>query len=639
MVLFGFLVPLVFLVILVGIGFGVRRLFSGPLSGSPSDSDVRSSIEAGPVIVYAVSFVGLMAFLYAVAGLLSLLLAETVFRAQHVLSASDARQQASYLLAALIVSTPLWLGFWRLEARRIARSPSERQAPERRVYLALAFAVTSVVALFALHTVLRVVLSIPTSHDSNSLLRDGVEAGVRLLVYGGAWAAYARLAFRERAGSERDPARDLALAILSAFSLAFLVIGCVDGIGALVNEILGARQTVIIGGAPQSLGALWAGIAAWLIAGGAVWAAVSWYDGSYPGVRSFRVAYLFVVLAVSVPVTLLSSSDLLYEVLRRALGYHTLNNWGFLHDVLPPLLVGGVVWAYHWLALRRQTAIESLPGRVPFPSRPYLAALSFAGLAMTATAAVSLLWLILDSALRAHSTLSGSQAWHDRLSFGLAVILIGAVVWIGPWAILQRASGDAVERAATARRWLLGAVVLIATLIGIGFAIALIWLVLRTLLGGPHDVATADDMLRYLSATIVAVALIAYHGLILRGDLRVRRGRPERLQIAALVGPGGETTLRELSRLLGRRVDVAGYLTESADEGVDAAALASRIESLEGYADRVLVVIGASQRVPGSADPTRGSGTLYAYDRKRRSFQGDPAEGAAPTSAAQPAQG
>src|SRR5437588_58084 len=78
--------------------------------------------------------------------LIGLFVAETFFRSQILLSAEDVRTRVSYDLAALIVSTPLWLGLWRVAGRGIRRSEEERQAPERRLYLALAFAVTSIVS-------------------------------------------------------------------------------------------------------------------------------------------------------------------------------------------------------------------------------------------------------------------------------------------------------------------------------------------------------------------------------------------------------------------------------------------------------------------------------------------------------------
>jgi hypothetical protein len=63
------------------------------------------SVDGVRFLTYAVSFVGLMAFLFAVYGLLGRVLPDAVFRTRELLSASDTREQASYYLATLLVAT------------------------------------------------------------------------------------------------------------------------------------------------------------------------------------------------------------------------------------------------------------------------------------------------------------------------------------------------------------------------------------------------------------------------------------------------------------------------------------------------------------------------------------------------------
>ncbi|HEX6509279.1 MAG TPA: DUF5671 domain-containing protein [Chloroflexota bacterium] len=557
----GLISSVIALLILIAIVVGIVRAVSGKPAERAASSD-RSPVAmgAGRFIAYAISFAALMGFLFAVSNLIGLIVAETFFRSQVLLSADEVRTQVSYDLAALIVSTPLWFGLWRLAGRGIQNSAEERQAPERRLYLALAFGVTAVVSLFALHTALRVIFTLPAIHDTQSALHDGISAAIRLIVYGGAWLAYTRLAFRERAGSEADPARDLALYVLSAFSLVFLAIGLLNAGAAILDQLLGLERNLLIGDTPSSTAVLWGGIAAWVVSGGAVWGVLSRYDDRYPAVRFFRIPYLYIVVGVSALVTLGSSTDLLYELLRRAFGYHESSSWSFLHDVLPVLLVAGVFWAYHWLVLRRQSVLQAHPGLIAWPRRPYLAALSFVGLAIAAPAAVSLLWLVLDALFKSNATLSGGAWWRDGLSLSVAALLIGAVVWLGPWSILQRVAGDTVERAAQARRRLLGAIVLISSLIGLGFLIALLWLTLGILLGGSHDTEMVSNIAKFLSATLVGGALAAYYGLILRADLRLRP-TTRRIQLAVLLAPGGDAALARL-RGDGYDATVLGYLTE-----------------------------------------------------------------------------
>jgi len=567
------------------------------------------SMEGVRFLTYAVSFVGLMAFLFAVYGAFGRLLPQVVFPAHDLLSARDAREQASYYLATLIVATPLWLGFWRLAERRIARSPRERGAPERRLYFALVFAIAAVVALFALHTLLRVVLTLAGPHDTNTVLRDGTESATRLIVYGAALLGYTRLAWRERPIGERDRAHDCALYILTALSLLFLSVGLMNAIAAIVNQIQGTRQSILLGSTPDSVAVLWGQIAAWIISGGVVWAVITRYDQSRPGVRAFRVPYLYLVLGVSILITLAEGGQLLYELVRRGFGYQTVDNWGFLHGAVPPLVVGAIIWAYHWSVLRRQAVLGGVgaqPGVLPWPRRWPLAGLSFVGLAMTAPAAVALLWVVLDFLFNTHHRIGGW--WRDTTSASIAAVLIGSAVWLPAWSILQRAANSVPgERTTQPRRWLLGGVTLIATLLAIAFAIALLWLAVRIVLGGPHDAPTISDMLKYLSAAAVAAVLAAYHGRRLRSETRTKAGRSGQLLAAALLAAGGEHTLPELSRQLGRRIEVLGYLTGSEVGPVTSLpALTEQLMALDASdVERVILVLGPD------------GGTAYPFSRQQ----------------------
>lgn len=609
--LLGFIPTIILVLVVIGVIAVVSRRSRGTVSptGGAEGGQVMQG-DAVRFLIYAVCFVGLMAVLFAVYGLVGLVLAETVFRASNLLSASDARQQASYYLAALIVATPLWLGFWRVAQQRVARAPEERNAPERRLYFALVFAIASVVCLYALHMLLRVVLTLPGPHDTNTALKDGVGALIRLLVYGGVLVGYTRLAMRERPSDQRDPARDFAVYVLTGFSLVFLAVGAINGLAAIISQLQGAQHTILLGSTPGSVEVTWGEIAACIISGGVVWAAITRYDQSYPGVRAFRIAYLYVVLTASILVTLIFGTDLLYELVRRIFGYHTGDNWGFLHDVLPPLVVGAAIWAYHWSVLRHQAAlagVQTRPGAIPWPRRWLLAGLSFVGLAMAASGAVTLLWFVFDFLFKTHDLTNGAW-WRDQTSMGIASLLVGLAVWLSAWSIQERAAlADPQERSAEARRWLLGGNTLIATLVAVGFTIALLWLVLRMLLGGPHDATTVSNIVKYLSAAAVAAGIAAYHGAILLSDVRAAGPRSGRLQVGALLAPGGERVLSDMSKNLGRRIEVLGYLTASEIESsTPISVLTEQVRALDASgAERVLLVVGPD------------GGTAYPYSRRQ----------------------
>jgi len=573
------MIGLVELALLIALGGGIwawvrsrRAGRSSPLGRLDDRGDQRGGlVVAGQVVLYIVAFAGLLAVLYAASGLLTILLALALPHGSTLIAAADIRGRASFSLAALIVGLPLWLGIWTTIQRRLIHAPAERDAGERRLFLAAAWATAAVVALFALQTLLQVILTLPGPAAARPAPLDGIAAAARLLVYGAAFAFYARLYRREHDPRGTDGAHDLAVYVVAGFGLSFFAMGLYGAMRELTNSLLRIGHPALLAGQPSPW-IVWGSISAPLVAGGAVWAAVWRYDLRRGGWRALRVIYLYVVLTASVIAALGAGTDGLYECLRRLFGYHPgEGDWTFLPDVLPPLILGGAGWAYHWVMTRRQAQWAEADGAhgmntpaagaIAWPRRPALALLAALGIAMAAPAVISLLWVGLDAMLKIGGAFAGAAWWRDRLSLGMAATGVGFGAWLAPWGVLQRAAVTlARERAARERRVLLGAVTVLSALAAIGFAIALLWLILRSILGERLDVSATGDVLKDCSAALVLVALALSHGLVLRRDLRVAGPLAARLRIIALLAPGAEGTLARL-RETGLHIDVAGYLS------------------------------------------------------------------------------
>lgn len=541
------------------------------------------------LVQYAVSFVGLMVFLFALYGLSSLLLAQLFPDTRTILTGSSLRQQVSYFLAALIVATPLGLAFWRLVKGRVARNAAELQAPERHLFLALTSGIGAVVTLFAVHTILRVLFSLPAEHDTRSVLQDGIPALVRLVLYGSAGTIAATIAWRENRLT--NPPQDVALFAVSGFGLAFLAIGVLDAVASLVAEITGTGSTLLLGPSTRSLILIWAQAGAWVLSGGALWGAVTVFLRSGGPTRYFRLAYLYVVLAASVAMTLISGTDMLYEILRRAFGYSATANWHFLGDTLPWLVVGAVLWIYHWGLLREASKTDDVLVVVPPDRRLAISGYAFIGLAMAAPAAAVLLWLILDWIFGTHGTfVDGHQWWIDRLSTGVAILAVGLALWAPSWRLLQRAALEPDARGSTERRWLVGGSTLIGALAAIGYTIAFLWTALQAVLGGGLDATSESHLFKYLGPALIALAVVAYYGVSLRADIRLSPSR-RRARITALIEPGGEPLLDTLRRSHGGRLQVEGYLIRQIEGAhLDLAAIEARLTAPE--TDRILMILG-----------------------------------------------
>jgi hypothetical protein len=186
---------------------------------------------------------------------------------------------------------------------------------------------------------------------------------------------------------------------------------------------------------------------------------------------------------------------------------------------------------------------------------------------------------------------------------------------VGAWSILQRAAVAAPqgERASAERRRLLGAVVLVSAFAVVGFTIALLWLVLQTLLGARLDASQVSSMLKYLSAALIALGLVAYNGLILRADRAFAPAVAARIRIVALVAPGAEEALETLRQRSGRTILVAGRLAPDGPAAqADLATLEQLLSALgtggDSQSDSVLLLL----RPDG--------GSLHGYTRLKHSI-------------------
>lgn len=549
--------------IIAGIVYLVRR--RGSSSEIEDTGRARIPVTWDRFLIYLLSVAGFMAALVAVSSLAGLVVAATVPQFSGMLSSQDMRTRASYYLAALIVGVPLWLGFWLVAQRRVRRSPLERNALERRLYLAGIFAVTAIVVLFASQALVNALLSLPVGGNRTGSVRDAVLAGIQILTYGVAWVAYARLGWREREPRDPDGAHDLAVYALAGFSLAFLSYGLGEAIRQIVLAILDRSSHALLTSASGGVWQTWGQIASWLLAGGIMWVAIWRYDLVRAGRRLTRVYYLYLVMLVAVPVTLFTGGMVLFELIRRIFGYQDVgNNWGFLGDWLPLLFVAAAVWTYHWTVVRRQASLSAQAPRprgvILWPRRPAIAVLSFAGLAIATAGFATILWVIADFLL-AGSSVTGGAWWRDRLSAGIAITLVGCAVWLPAWFLLQRAVrvDPPRELVARERRWLLSAVVLVGSLVGAAFMVAFLYQVLQEVLR-TGDANTPAEIVKYLAVVVVVSAVAGYHWLVLRRESRLRALAPDRMRVAALIPRGAEATLDELSRRSGRQIETIGYL-------------------------------------------------------------------------------
>lgn len=576
-----------------------------PATGTPI---ARPSWEPERLFVYALALAGLTAAAYGTAGMLGTLVVSVSQPGSTIVNA-DVHVHTSYYLATLIVGLPIWLGLWLRTQRRLPGSAVERAAPERRLYLGLVFGGASVAALFGLHTVLRVILTVPGTAgvDRTMLVRAGIFAGARMLVWATIWLFHARLRRAEKAPGIRDGAHDLGIFTLAGFSLAFLVIGLFEA-GHWALGLLANSQGE--GGSAAWL--RWGGIAAWILAGLPVWLAIWSHDLRRRGLHPVRILYLGLVVTVAAGATLASAEAFCYFSLHNAFRHPSPVEWSFVSDWVPPLLLGAIVWAYHWAVMRRQALFAEEAGiartPIPWPRRPLILSLALLCLGAACVALAALSWLVVDAVMG-----RATGGWHDRVSVALPALVMGGGLWLVAWSTAQRAvrRDPGIEASTEERQRHLGAIVILSTLTAVGFTVALAVVLFQALLGTGLSVESVSRCLKDVATVALALAVAGYHGSILLRE-RPLRSRRRTLRLLALVAPEAQETLAELDGLRNRRVELVGYLTTSGgDATMSVAELDPYLEGLESrtrvagallyvYVDGITVVPFHKGAVPES---------------------------------------
>jgi hypothetical protein len=618
-VLVGLIGLLALLAIPAAIVYGIVTLVRR--NGASAPSLTRGTAEPLPgtaerIFTYALSFAGLMAVLFGLSTLLALALIPVIPGASTLIGADDIRTRLSSSLAALIVGAPLWLSLWLYAQRRVERNPAERDAIERRLYLAAIFGTAAISALVSAYNAVSALISLAGNGDRGPLIRDAITGGSLALVFGLAWLGYARFGDRGKAGKRRetlslagDWPHDLATYAVTGVSLGFLLVGLGNALHQLLAQALGTTSLLDT----YNSWPAWSGPIASVLTGGATWLALQVHDARRGGARILRVIYLYGAILVAAPLAVAEGTNGLYELIRRAFGYGGQpGSWDFLADLVPWLAVGAASWAYHWILIRRQARSQldagdtARGGAIPYPRRLWLVLLTAAGTVMAAGGAGSVLWIGVDAALGIHDGLSGDVWWRDGLSVSLALLGVGAALWLPAWSILQRAANySSAERDARARRWLLFGLSLGGALVALGFVIGLLYQVLRAALG-QTDGHIMSDALHDSSTALMALAVAGYYGNILRSAMRRHVTKPPtpQVRLVVLLAPGSEAALAALTRAAAYRVEVLGYIArDESAPGDDLETLAAAIARLgrAGNADQALLVLG----------PTGGH--LYPY--------------------------
>ncbi len=439
------------------------------------------------ILVYVILLALVVITAIGVSGLL-----ERVLGAGRELVADDAGLAAS--LAFTFIGGPLAGVLWWWQQRRLA-DPAERASLTWALYVAAATTASLIVFSTALA----------------SVVSDGIagewepEAASVAIVWAAVWVLHGLM----RASSRISPTRLPTLPVLlgGVFGLAMLAIGAVDALAELIAEALSFAEPVLAGGTNWWLTVLQAAATA------AIGALVWWWHWFRQRGRDAAGAFADVVQVVvtgALTLTaLFGAGTVLFVILRLIFDTDP------IAEVLSPLdtalgavLIGGVLWAYHYPVLARRGSSVLRASRLVTSAIALIGAASGFGVVVNALLATFTATLVDDDP-------------RTLLLGGLSALVVGFPVWWIAWR--PERSVAAEDAADTGRRVYLiavfgaSAVVAIVTLLLIGYRVFEYVLDPSGFSGFVERVRAPFGL---LAATVV---VFAYHFAVWRRDRALAR--------------------------------------------------------------------------------------------------------------------
>jgi hypothetical protein len=335
--------------------------------------------EVGHLVRYGLAAIGLFFFAFTFASTLTGLWERVLFpypqvepfyppgaTRPHVPSAdAQLRFDLVNALPSIVTGLVLWLAAWIPAQRAVARAGDvERASPLRKLAIYLVIAVSALVVLFGITTVIGSVLARALGEriSDTDLGRQIGSPGIFALVFGAVWWYHRRVvegeATRETEAGRAAAIRRAYYYLIAAIGLGMAAIGAAGAIGAIGSGAMGlmrhdARET--------------ATYVALVLVGGPAWA-FHWrtqqrrLDDEERRSLQRRV-YLYLAILGSVGAVLVFGSALLFNFLKALLAFSfdlavVHDMWHFAVDTA----VGGVALAWHYRLVRADRAALAASG-------------------------------------------------------------------------------------------------------------------------------------------------------------------------------------------------------------------------------------------------------------------------------------
>jgi len=250
---------------------------------------------------------------------------------------------------------------------------------------------------------------------------------------------------------------------------------------------------------------------------------------------TIRILILYVLTLAGALIFTINTGEILYQLLRAALGEGTtLQN--LLAEISTPIslaLTFGVIWAYFSGILKGDISSETDTTKQAAMHRIYRYILASLGLAGTIFSIAGISGWIIDLLLK------NNWIWQDgnqTLAQNLAVLTVGTALWLVFWqkvndeSIQSGETGDHARRSLSRKIYLF--LIIFACVIGVMASAGFLIYILLQSLFGTHNASLFNDVLQYSRLILLFAAFLAYHLTWLRRDNHTLTTALEKLQTA-----------------------------------------------------------------------------------------------------------
>jgi hypothetical protein len=263
-------------------------------------------------------------------------------------------------LTLTLVGTPIWIFSWRILQKSMS-DPHEQRSLMRAIILSLVSFIAQVATLVAAGMILYVILDgLLDGHFNFTGFIDDIRDPISVMIpFGMVWRYYRTILQGALETELQVGVRRLFTYVISFIGLVVAFVGLYDLLAYVIAVIL--DETYYLRELSEALSLLIMGMPVWMLNWRKVNrpAGLDNEEGEQARRSIIRKIYLYLVLFISVIGVMVSAGNLIYQLLRAALGEPTSNLLQTALELVSILVLFALVIWYHGVVLRKDSRLSN----------------------------------------------------------------------------------------------------------------------------------------------------------------------------------------------------------------------------------------------------------------------------------------